>query len=770
MQDRNSGSFIDGRRRFIRTGLGVAGGLALPAGFVSKALAADQPAIGTYPAGASGNSVFVGASVPRTGTYAVQGEDELKGYQLAVEHINEGNELLKKISPKTTKGVLGKEVKLGVADSAAKPNEAVQAQQRFITENKAVMITGWTSSAVAVALNKLAQREKVLFVCGISGSNDTTGKDCVRYGFRQNFFGQTAAAAIAPVLIKEFGKNKKAAYMTPDYTYGHTVTKSVNDYLTKNGGWTMVTNQVSPLGAPDFSSYLTNIANSGADVLINVNWGHDAVLSIQQAKQFGVLDKMKLVVPYQVPFLARETGGLMQGVYAATDYWWTIEDKYPLAKMFVEAFEKKFGYKPEWGAENAYMEFALWAEAVENAGTFYPPDVIKSYEEAAQAPVDGGRGALARRRPPARPPGGHRQGQGAQGHEEQGGLLGGRRGRARRAADAEAGRVRLQSRRLHLSPGLLTARPARQPAGVCRLAPFVAAMITWPNFVSQLFNGLVLGALLALISSGLTIIYGTLGVLNLAHGAMFMLGGYAGYVAYQATGSFVVAVIAGTLFMLVVGVVMERVIIRHFYGRPHEDQLLVTFGLSIVFVEIVRFFFSSQSKTVPPPGSVRHHPARLHVLPDLPSRGRRHCRGRAWRVVRRSLPHPVGHDRARRHRRFRDGGFARHQRLPRLHDRVRHRRDGGGLCRHRQRAGGLAHARHGRGDPGADLRRRRDRRRRLVSRRGSRRPDRRRDHQHHLDVQPRLRLRHAVRGDDAGAGGTPAWPAWYAGARMNVVV
>jgi branched-chain amino acid transport system permease protein len=126
-------------------------------------------------------------------------------------------------------------------------------------------------------------------------------------------------------------------------------------------------------------------------------------------------------------------------------------------------------------------------------------------------------------------------------------------------------------------------------------------MVNWPNFISQLFNGLVLGALLALISSGLTIIYGTLGVLNLAHGAMFMLGGYAGYVAFQASGSFVVAVIAGTLFMLVVGVLMERLIVRHFYGRPHEDQLLLTFGLSICIVEIVRFFFSSMSKTVPPP-------------------------------------------------------------------------------------------------------------------------------------------------------------------------
>src|SRR5215471_19218490 len=126
-------------------------------------------------------------------------------------------------------------------------------------------------------------------------------------------------------------------------------------------------------------------------------------------------------------------------------------------------------------------------------------------------------------------------------------------------------------------------------------------MISWANFVSQVFNGLALGALLALISSGLTIIYGTLGVLNLAHGAMFMLGGYAGFVAFQHTGSFVVAVAAGSLFVAIVGVLMERVIIRHFYSRPHEDQLLVTFGLSIIFVEMVRLFFGSQSQLVPPP-------------------------------------------------------------------------------------------------------------------------------------------------------------------------
>jgi len=375
------------RRSLLQVGAGLAGAVVLPGGIIMPAYGADKPPIGTWPAGSQGDTVNIGAAVPRTGAYAVQGEDELKGMQLAVEHMNTDHPLMKQIAPKVSKGVLGKKVNLLAADSAAKPNQAVQEQQTFINQNKIILMTGSTSSAVAVALNKFAQREKVLYVSAISGSNDTTGKDCVRYGFRQNFYGETAANAIGPVLVKAYGKGKKAAFMTPDYTYGHTVTKSVNDYLTEHGGWTMVTNQVSPLGTQDFSQYLTNIANSGADVIVNVNWGRDAVLSVQQAKQFGLTPKMKMVIPYQIPFLAKEVGPeLTEGVYAATDFWWTLEDKFPLAKMFVEAFDKKYGYKPEWGAENGYISFAHWARMVTEAGSFYPPDVIKQYEKGETLP------------------------------------------------------------------------------------------------------------------------------------------------------------------------------------------------------------------------------------------------------------------------------------------------------------------------------------------------------------------------------------------------
>ena len=374
------------RRAVLKAGLQAGAGLvaasAVPAGLLRTARAAENyPPIGTWPAGSAGDSVFIGLTVPLTGTYAGPGQDELKGYLLAIEHLNSGDPVIRMISPHTTKGVLGKKVVSGTADSEAKPNTAVQAQSRFISENKAVLMSGSTSSAVAVALNKLAEREKVLYVTGISGSNDTTGKDCVRYGFRQCFYGQTAAAAISPVLVKNIGKNKKVAYLTPDYTYGHTVHQSMEEFL-KAGGWTTATNQVCPLGAPDYSSFLLNISNSGADVFININFGNDAVLSIRQAQQFGILAKQTLVVPYNTPFLAKEVGAAtMQGVYAATDFWWTLEDKYPVARAFVASFEAKYGYKPEWGAQNSYVQIAMWADAVERAGTFYPPEIIRAYEK-----------------------------------------------------------------------------------------------------------------------------------------------------------------------------------------------------------------------------------------------------------------------------------------------------------------------------------------------------------------------------------------------------
>ena len=133
------------RRTLLQASAGLAGGLMLPSRSPCRP---SRSARATSRRSAPGrkarkaDTINVAAAVPRTGTYAVQGEDELKGWQLAVEHINSGDPLLKKIAPKVTNGLLGKKVNLLSANSAAKPNQAVQEIQTFINQNKIILMTG----------------------------------------------------------------------------------------------------------------------------------------------------------------------------------------------------------------------------------------------------------------------------------------------------------------------------------------------------------------------------------------------------------------------------------------------------------------------------------------------------------------------------------------------------------------------------------------------------------------------------------------------------
>jgi branched-chain amino acid transport system permease protein len=122
-----------------------------------------------------------------------------------------------------------------------------------------------------------------------------------------------------------------------------------------------------------------------------------------------------------------------------------------------------------------------------------------------------------------------------------------------------------------------------------------------PLVISQMFHGLVLGGMLALVGCGLTIILGTLGLVNFAHGAFFALGAYAGWLAFGWTGSYFAALAIGSVATCAVGFVVERGLISRFYQRPHEDQILLTFGLGIVMVEALRAGFGGIGKTMETP-------------------------------------------------------------------------------------------------------------------------------------------------------------------------
>jgi branched-chain amino acid transport system substrate-binding protein len=365
------------RRRILKGAAAAAG--AWPLFHIRRGFAED--AIGNWPDGVKGDTAFVGITTPLTGPYSAEGDDLLKGYQLAIEHLNGGGGLVSKISTLSGKGVLGKKLIYKYADTQTQPNPAVQAATTFITQDKAIMFTGCVSSAEALALQKLAQRMRVINMVGCSGANETTGTDCQRYGFRSQPSAYMAAKALAPVLGKEIGRNKKAIYLVPDYAYGHSVEKSTGEFTEQMLGWKSLGSQVCPVGTADYSSYLLNIVNSGADVFVNVAFGTDAVASCKQAKQFGVLDKMRMVVPNISAFQSKEAGAdIMEGVYGTMDFWWTLAETIPEAKIFVDAFDAKFKYKPRWPGHIAYTQMLCWADAVERAKSYNPVEVIKALE------------------------------------------------------------------------------------------------------------------------------------------------------------------------------------------------------------------------------------------------------------------------------------------------------------------------------------------------------------------------------------------------------
>ena len=120
-------------------------------------------------------------------------------------------------------------------------------------------------------------------------------------------------------------------------------------------------------------------------------------------------------------------------------------------------------------------------------------------------------------------------------------------------------------------------------------------------FIEQLINGLQLGTMLFLMASGLTLVFGVMGLINLAHGSFYMVGAYATAVATAASGSFLIGLAAGIAAAAVTGALVELIVIRRLYHRPHLDQVLATFALILIFSEGTRWLFGSSPLWLNPP-------------------------------------------------------------------------------------------------------------------------------------------------------------------------
>ena len=375
------------RRGVLKTSAAVGAGLALPTILTAGSHAG-------YVNAPTGSSVTLGFNVPQSGPYADEGADELRAYKLAVEHLNGGGDggMLNTFSSKALKGngILGKKVEYVTGDTQTKPDAARASARSMIEKDGAIMITGGSSSGVAVAVQALCQEAGIIFMAGLTHSNDTTGKDKKANGFRHFFNSYMTGAALAPILADEYGKDRKAYHLTADYNWGYTTEEAVRT-STEAMGWETVAAVKTPLAQTDFSSYVAPVIASGADVLVLNHYGGNMVNSLTSAVQFGLRaaeangKQFQIVVPLYSRLMAQGAGKNVAGIYGTTAWHWSLENiagsRYSGTNAFVQSFGEKYGFPPSQAAHTVYCQTLLYADACERAGTFNPCGVGEALED-----------------------------------------------------------------------------------------------------------------------------------------------------------------------------------------------------------------------------------------------------------------------------------------------------------------------------------------------------------------------------------------------------
>ncbi len=332
-------------------------------------------------------TVTLGFNVPQSGAYLEEGADELRAFKLAVKHLNgEGDGgMMNTFTPSalTGNGILGKKVEYVTGDTQTQGDAARASAQRMIEQDGALMISGGSSSSVAIAVQNLCQQAGVIFMAGLTHSNDTTGKDKRANGFRHFFNAYMSGAALGPVLESNYGNERNAYHLTADYTWGYTQEASIQA-STESLGWNTVQKDKTPVGAGDFSQYIAKVLNSDADTLILNHYGKDMVNSLTQSVQLGLRDKsvngkdFTIIVPLYSRLMAQGAGENVKGIFGSTNWHWSLRDDG--SKAFVKSFGQEYNFPPSQAAHTCYVQTLLYADACERAGTFLPCEVVAALE------------------------------------------------------------------------------------------------------------------------------------------------------------------------------------------------------------------------------------------------------------------------------------------------------------------------------------------------------------------------------------------------------
>lgn len=338
---------------------------------------AEYPALGNYPVGP--DEVVFGLTVPKSGLYVSEGREQLRGYNLAVDHLNNGGGVVDLWPDLSGDGVLGRTVVTAEGDTAADPTHARSEAVRLIDNERAIMLSGGSSTGTAVAMQEVCGNSAVPFMACVTHENRTTGANCSRFGFREMPNTTMTGRALAESLPPELGTDRTVYQLYADYSWGREQATILERTLTDRAGWTVRESVAVPTGAADYSAALAAIPQEEVDVLVLTLYGLDAATILPQLRQRGIHTEVDIVLPLFNRLLVDMAGDEIGGIYGTVEWNWQLRNDVAIA--FVDAFRQRYDDVPSYAAHLAYVQTLQFAAAAERAETFYPFRVVRQLED-----------------------------------------------------------------------------------------------------------------------------------------------------------------------------------------------------------------------------------------------------------------------------------------------------------------------------------------------------------------------------------------------------
>ncbi|MCP4397156.1 MAG: ABC transporter substrate-binding protein [bacterium] len=272
--------------------------------------------------------------------------------------------------------LLGEDIVFIYRDHQDKTEVASQMAVELYEKEKVDAIFDCPNSTAALAVSHQALIQKKLFFSVGSGTTLHTGAKCNRYTFDWTYNTYVVASTVGLWAAENLGE--KWFTITADYAWGHDLLKHFTHVLNSKGG-TLIGNEMAPLGAADFSSYILKAKKANPDVLVLLNAGRDSLNAAKRVNEFGIKKKIPIVHAALFLEVINAAGPeVYAGDYGSVSWYW--DNNYPGNEEFVEQWREKFNHPPNVLNAGTYSAVTQYLEAVKRAGTKDPKAVIKELE------------------------------------------------------------------------------------------------------------------------------------------------------------------------------------------------------------------------------------------------------------------------------------------------------------------------------------------------------------------------------------------------------